>query len=188
VVDVIRHGGLFAYPAETMYGLGGDALRADVAARLAEAKESPPGRPFLVLLDREARWPDVASAFPEEALRLAERHWPGPLTILLPARPGCAAAHEGKVAVRVPDLPIVQTWIRASGTPLFSTSANRAGREPARDPGAVREAFAGRVDLLVAGPGFPEDALPSTIVDATVSPARLVRAGAVPFPDAGARS
>jgi tRNA A37 threonylcarbamoyladenosine synthetase subunit TsaC/SUA5/YrdC len=72
--------------------------------------------------------------------------------------------------------------------PLFSTSANLAGRPPARDPGALREAFADRVDVLVTGPRFAGDALPSTIVDGTASPVRLVRAGAVSFPDREAGS
>ncbi|MFH1278725.1 MAG: L-threonylcarbamoyladenylate synthase [Candidatus Eisenbacteria bacterium] len=181
IVRVIRSGGVLAYPAETMYGLGGDGLRADVAVRLAALKGSPSDKAFLLLLDDEDRWRSVASRFPEAARRLARKWWPGPLTILLPARVDCVAAREGKVAVRVPDLPALRRWIEAAGVPLFSTSANRSGEGPVRDPAELRALFGGGIDLLVAGPRFPADGPPSTVVDGTVDPPLLVRAGAVPF-------
>ena len=85
------------------------------------------------------------------------------------------------MAVRVPDLPTVRKWIGSASVPLVSTSANRASLEPARDPGAVRETFGGEIDLIVTGPVFPPGGPPSTIVDASADPPRLVRAGAVPF-------
>lgn len=182
IARLVREGGILAYPAETMYGLGGDGLRADVASRIAALKGSPSEKAFLLLLDDEERWPSVASRFPGAARRLAREWWPGPLTILLPARPGCVAAREGKVAVRVPDLPAVRRWIGAAGVPLFSTSANRSGADPVRDPADLRALFGEGLDLVVAGPRFPPDGPPSTVVDGTVDPPRLVRAGAVPFP------
>jgi len=181
-VDAILSGKILAYPAETMYGIGGDALRADVAARLAEAKGSPRGRPFLLLLSSTDDWKEVAASFPDEARFLASRFWPGPLTLLLQAREDCAAAESGKVAVRVPDLPLVRTWMREAKRPIFSTSANRSGEPPVRDPLELETLLGDRVDLIVSGPVFPSSGAPSTIVDCTSVPPRLVRAGAVPFP------
>jgi L-threonylcarbamoyladenylate synthase len=183
VVDAIRRRGVIAYPAETMYGLGGDGLDRAVASRIAAMKGSRTGRPFLLLLAGIDQWEIVAGSFPEEARSLADRWWPGPLTILLPAREDCAAGKGGKVAVRVPDLPVVRAWARESGRPLLSTSANLAGGAPARSPEVVRAQFGRLVDLLVTGPVFPASGAPSTIIDGTTSPPRLVRAGAVPFSD-----
>ena len=80
------------------------------------------------------------------------------------------------------DLPVVRAWVAAADAPLFSTSANRAGEEPARDSAALSAAFGSDLDLLVEGPTFPAGGPPSTIVDASEDPPRLVRAGAVPFP------
>jgi len=182
VLETIRAKGTLAYPAETMYGIGGDGLDREVAARIAAAKGSPPGKPFLLLLDDVDRWRQVAASLPPSAEEAARKHWPGPLTLLLPARDDCAAAYEGKVAVRVPDLEVVRVWVREAGRPLFSTSANRAGRAPVRGPEELRALFGERLDLLVTGPVFPSTGLPSTIVDATADPPRVLRRGAAPFP------
>jgi len=183
VVEVIDRGGILAYPAETMYGLGGDGLSSAVADRLSRIKKSDSDRAFLLLIDEIDSWRNVAARFPEPARLLAARYWPGPVTLLLPARDDCVAAQGGKVAVRVPDLPEIRRWITFSGRPLFSTSANRSGEEPVRTAVELERHFADAVDLLVVGPSFTAGEPPSTIIDATVDPPRLVRAGAVPFPE-----
>jgi len=186
VVETIGGGGILAYPAETMYGIGGDGLDRDLFDRIARIKGERRGKPFILLLDEPARWRQVASAFPPVAERLALRHWPGPLTLLLPALPGSPAAGGGGegeklVAVRVPEPLHLRIWVAASDRPLISTSANRSGDEPARTPEQLRELFQGRVELLITGPLFPDGALPSTIVDVTTDPPSIVRRGALPL-------
>ncbi len=185
VVRTIAAGGLLAYPAETMYGLGGDGTRADVIRRISLLKGHEEERGFLLLIHRAEHWSWAASSFPPAASRLAERFWPGPLTLLLPALPDHPAAFGGKVALRVPDLPEVRLWVERCGLPLLSTSANRAGEEPLRDPESVCERFADRLDLIVDGPRFGASGLPSTIVDATVDPPSIVRRGALPLDEDG---
>ena len=184
VVETIGGGGVLAYPAETMYGLGGDGLDRELFDRIARIKVERRGKPFLLLLDEQERWRQVASSFPPVAERLALRHWPGPLTLLLPALPGSPAAGEGGgklVAVRVPEPPHLRGWVAASDRPLISTSANRSGDEPARTPDRLRELFQDRVELLITGPLFSDGAPPSTIVDTTTDPPSIVRPGALPL-------
>ena len=178
-METIAAGGIIAYPAETMYGLGGDGNRADVIQRLSAVKGHGEERGFLLLIHRTDRWSWAASSFPPAAERLADRFWPGPLTLLLPALPDHPAAFGAKVALRVPALGDLRLWVERCGLPLLSTSANRSGEEPLRDPESVRERFADRLDLIVEGPRFDAAGLPSTIVDVTTDPPSVVRRGAL---------
>lgn len=185
VVDLLRGGGVLAYPAETMYGLGGDGLNPGTETRIARIKGRDPTKPIILLLDTIDRWRQVASRFPEPALRLAKDAWPGPLTLLLPAREDCPAAREGKVAVRVPGVKHVRVWVRSLDRPISSTSANRSGENPLGDPAAIRETIGDAIDLLVSGSVFDEPGPPSTLVDGTCDPPLVIRAGAFDIPSNG---
>lgn len=182
----LEAGGLIAYPTETVYGLGSRPRGPDVAA-LAGLKGRPAGKPFLVLvngLDMVERYGLVLTPL---ARALAERHWPGPLTLVL-------AGGEGKLpdALRGPEGGIAVRWtshagsgalIDALATPLTSTSANRPGEPTAPGVGAIIEQFGEAVDagtLLVLDGGVLGNVPPSTLVDCTGPQPSLIREGAIP--------
>lgn len=179
---VLRRGGIVVYPTETFYGLG--ALARDDAAleRLARAKLRPEGKPLpLVAADRAQV--DAVAVLEGEAARLAALFWPGPLTLVLPARPGLSGAltaGTGTVAVRVPGSPIARALAAAAGGALVSTSANLSGGRPPCSTAELDPSLCARVDHVLDGGPTPGGA-PSTIVQVDTAGVRLVRAGAVPF-------
>jgi L-threonylcarbamoyladenylate synthase len=182
-VAALRAGALLVYPTDTLYAIGGRALEGAAAAAVRRAKDRDEGKPLpLVAADSEqAR--AVSAVWPAEADLLAARFWPGPLTVVVPAAaavPTEVTAGSGTVAVRVPALELTRALCRGAG-PLVSTSANRSGGPPPLTCDEALAAVGAAIALaLDAGPGRP---LASTVVDLTSSPARLVRAGAVPWTD-----
>jgi L-threonylcarbamoyladenylate synthase len=179
---VLEAGGLLIYPTDTLYAIGGRALDAVVGekVRVAKGRED---KPLPVIAADAAQAGSLAAAFPADALRLAERFWPGPLTLLLPARPDVpeeVTAGTGAIAVRVPALALARRLCQRAG-PLVSTSANLAGGpSPVTCAEAVAAVGHAAELALDAGPGRP---VASTIVDLTGGAARLVRSGAVPWTD-----
>jgi L-threonylcarbamoyladenylate synthase len=180
-VEVLVAGELLVYPTDTLYALGGRALDPDVVTAVRRAKGREEGKPLpLVAADiDQAR--GLCAAWPKRADAVAGRFWPGPVTLVLPARPGVPAgitAATGHVALRVPDLALTRALCRGAG-PLVSTSANRAGgMPPVTCADAVAAVGAAAALALDAGRGR---SLASTVVDLTVEPPRLLRAGAVPW-------
>lgn len=168
--------GIVAYPTETVYGLG-CALRDDALRRLAAFKGD---RPFLLLIPDAAA---VALAWTAPALRLAERFWPGPLTLALDAPTGTfppqVVGPDGAVAVRVSPHAGVSALLQAAGGPVTSTSANRPGTPPARDARSAAAAGADIDGLLVLDGGTLPPALPSTIVRCGAGAARILREGVI---------
>lgn len=178
VVAAFARGAVVGHPAEAMYGLGVRADDVVAVERLRRLKGSPAGRGFIVLVADIAAIEGVGVWTP--AGLAAARIWPAPLSIILPARPGLpAASPDGTVAVRVPSDPDLRDLLAAAGGPIVSTSANRAGEEPARTAAEVVRTFGGEIAVVVDG--GPRAGLPSTVVDATGPAARLVRPGAVPW-------
>jgi L-threonylcarbamoyladenylate synthase len=181
-VDVLRRGGIVAYPTDTLYGLAVDPRSPDAASLLYAAK----GREASVASPLVASSIDQASAagvFGERELRLANAFWPGPLTIVMPARPAVSPSILGggtTVAVRVPSHAVARALCEAFGFPLTATSANWSGRPPAASAAEVVSALPSGVDLLLDA-GAVTGGLPSTIVEFGPSGPRLVRAGAVPW-------
>jgi L-threonylcarbamoyladenylate synthase len=179
--EVLRRGGVVAYPTETFYGLG--ALAADGAAveRLVRLKGRPDGKPLPVLaagLDQV----DALADLPALARRLAAAFWPGPLTVVVPARPGLHAAITGglgTVGVRVTSSPVAAALARQAGGALVATSANLAGEPPAASPAALDPALVARLDLVLDGGPTP-GGLASTVVALEGGGLRLLRAGAIP--------
>ncbi len=176
-------GGLVVYPTDTLYGLGTNPFLEEALERLFRVKERPPDRPVPVL-GSSAEALERLVAFTPEARRLAERFWPGPLTLILPVRPGTRVprllhAGTGRIGVRVPGHRVALVLIEEAGGVLTGTSANIHRRPPARTAGEALEQLDGRVDYVVdAGPA--PLGRPSTVVDLTAEPPRLVREGAVP--------
>lgn len=187
VAQHLRAGGWIAYPTETVYGIG-CALLWEPLEALAAAKRPGGHRPFLLLVPQA--WVAPALHWTDEALRLAEAFWPGPLTLAVSADPGAFPAEvtgeDGTVAVRRSPHPAVRAIVEALGAPITSTSANLPGEPPARDA-------AGAADVLrrlggegmgwVLDGGTLADAAPSTLVRAGQSGVEVLRAGAIPEDD-----
>lgn len=181
--EVLKAGELLIYPTETLYALGGRALDAAVGRKVRAAKGRAEAKPFPLIAADLQQVGTIAAAASADALRLAERFWPGPLTLILEARPEVpeeVTAGTVTVAVRVPGLALARRLCGLVG-PLISTSANPSGSKP---PVTCDEAVAGvghaATLALDSGPGR---AVASTIVDLTGHPVRLVRSGAVPWAD-----
>ena len=173
---MLRRRGIVVMRSDTVYGLHGVAPA--TGARLTALKGRPDGKPLLVLLADGRSAETITGTAPPAALAGL---WPGPLTIVLPVAepaPTPVAAGARSLAVRVPADPALRAIIAAVGAPLYSTSANRTGEPPLGDPAALRAAFGSSVELIV-DEGPVAAAVPSTIVDVTVSPPRVLRAGAV---------
>lgn len=180
----LRRGGVVAYPTETFYGLGALAADGAAVARLVRAKGRPDGKP-LPLLAAGLDQVEAVADLPPLARRLAAAFWPGPLTLVVPARPGLHPAITGggaTVGIRVTSSPVAAALARAAGGPLVATSANLAGEPPAAAVEALGAALVARLDLVLdAGPA--PGGLASTVValegeGATVR-LRLLRAGPI---------
>ena len=181
----LRGGGLLAYPTETVYGLGSLARTADLAA-LAGLKGRAAGKPFLLLVSDRQMAEAQGLAFNAAADALARAFWPGPLTLVLPGGggrlPDGLRGPEGGIAVRWTAHALIARLVAALGEPLTSTSANLPGESPAPGAEAIVRDFAAPIAagrLLVLDGGVLGNRPPSTVVDCTGQPARLVRAGAL---------
>jgi L-threonylcarbamoyladenylate synthase len=183
--EVIRHGGLVAFPTETVYGLGANALDEAAVARIFAAKERAASDPVIVHLAEPTEIGTVAAAIPPAAWALANQFWPGPLTLVLPkqaAVPSNVTAGRPTVGIRVPRHPVARGLIRAAGTPVAAPSANRFTRTSATLAEHVLDDLDGRVDLILdAGPATI--GIESTVVAVDERQVRVLRPGAVSTED-----
>ena len=179
--EAIRAGGLVAFPTETVYGLGADALAPAAVARIFEAKERPRGNPLIVHIAGLDALGTVAAHVPAEALAVGARFWPGPVTLVLPRAAAVPLATTGgleTVAVRVPAHPVAQKLIAAAGQPIAAPSANRSGRPSPTRAEHVRQDLEGRIDLILDGGPTPVG-VESTVLDLTTEVPTLLRPGGV---------
>ncbi len=178
--DLLRRGGLLAYPTETFYGLGALASCRPALARLSAAKLRPAGKPLPIIVGRREDLSGLVSLVEPVAERLAERLWPGPLTLVLPAVKGLPReiAEGDTLAVRVPGSALARELARLAGGPVVSTSANLSGGTPPVRAQELDPALARHLDAVLDGGPVP-GGLPSTIVAVEAGRLRLVRAGAV---------
>ncbi|MEX1181440.1 MAG: L-threonylcarbamoyladenylate synthase [Cucumibacter sp.] len=179
--EIIRQGGLVAIPTETVYGLAADAANPDAVLAIYEAKGRPRFNPLIVHCADRAMAGRLAD-FAPLAQRLAEKFWPGPLTLVMPLNQGAnlaalVTAGLSTVAVRVPAHPLAHALIEAVGRPVAAPSANPSGRLSPTTAQAVREAFAGKIPVLDGGPST--DGVESTIVAAGTHALVLLRPGAI---------
>ncbi|MDD5642411.1 MAG: L-threonylcarbamoyladenylate synthase [Syntrophales bacterium] len=178
---LLAGGGILALPTETFYALAADPYQTGALQRLFALKGRAEDKPVLLLVADANMARQVALGIPEVALRLMARFWPGPLTLILPAKgdlPDLVTAGTGTVGVRQPRQPAVCRWLADLGFPVTGTSANRAGNEPLTRAAEVAREFGHDVDLILDAGPCP-GGLASTVVDVTVSPPRLVRAGVI---------
>ena len=179
--EILRNGGLVAFPTETVYGLGGDAFNPASSRKIYEAKGRPSDNPLIVHICRMEDLERVALQVPREALRLAQAFWPGPLTMILPKRPELPRETTGgldTVAVRFPSNRIAAALIDAGGGFIAAPSANRSGRPSPTLARYCREDLDGRVDMIIDG-GQVGLGLESTIVDLTGERPAILRPGFV---------
>ncbi|HXU89860.1 MAG TPA: L-threonylcarbamoyladenylate synthase [Methylomirabilota bacterium] len=179
--QVLRAGGLVGFPTETFYGLGAAGLDAAAVRRVFSVKGRPSSMPLLLLVDSRAMMAAIAPTIPPQAAALMERHWPGPLTLVLRASavvPTEVTAGTGTVGVRVSAHPVARALVRALGEPITAPSANPTGGAPPVTADDVLAHLDGRIELLLDAGPTPGGA-PSTVLDVTVEPPRVLRQGAV---------
>lgn len=176
---ILQQGGLVAFPTETVYGLGGDALRPEASAKIYEAKGRPSDNPLIVhVADMEAL-EDVAQNIPGAAYKLARHFWPGPLTMIFSKKEKVPKSTTGgldTVAVRMPSHPIARALIRESGVYIAAPSANTSGRPSPTKAEHVQEDLDGRIDMIIDG-GAVGIGLESTIVDMSTGIPTILRPG-----------
>ena len=182
--ELLRAGAVVAFPTETVYGLGADGLNAAAVAKIFAAKGRPADNPVILhvasFADALALW-DATGAQIELARKLADRFWPGPLTLLLKAAshiPSVVTAGLPTVAVRQPNHPLALRLIRQVGRPLAAPSANLSGRPSPTSAEHVLRTLTDRIDGVVDG-GSTAVGLESTVVDLTCTPPRILRPGAI---------
>ena len=181
--DILRRGGLLAIPTETVYGLGANGLDETAVLHIFEAKGRPQDNP-LILHIPDASWlTRYCEDVPDAAYKLAERFWPGPLTMILKKKPCVPLRTTGgleTVGMRCPDHAVTRAIIEASGVPVAAPSANTSGRPSCTTAEHVREDMWGKIDGIVDG-GPCQVGVESTIIDLTVTPPQLLPPGGLPL-------
>ena len=181
--EIIKKGGLVAFPTETVYGLGANALDKNAVKKIFQAKKRPPDNPIIVHIADFKDLTKLAKKIPKEAKILAKKFWPGPLTLILFKKkivPDEVTAKANTVAIRMPDNKIALALIKASGVPIAAPSANLAGRPSPTTAQAVFEDLGDKIDLILDG-GKTKFGIESTVIDLTVKPPLILRPGAISF-------
>lgn len=178
---ILRDGGTVAFPTETVYGLGANALDETAVAKIFAAKQRPRWDPLIVHLANRGMLPRVTNHVPENAQRLMDAFWPGPLTLLLPrsrAVPDAVTAGRPLVGVRAPRHPVAHALLLTVGLPIAAPSANSFGRTSPTLAAHVAEDLDGRIDAIVDS-GETTHGLESTVVDPSTNPCIVYRPGVV---------
>jgi len=181
-IEILKKGGLVAYPTDTVYGLGADAFQDSAVEKVYEVKQRPRHMALPLLLANSADMAKVARSIPDLAWRLAERFFPGALTLVLwkvPALPAIVTGGGDTVAVRVPNHPIPIALIEELGNPIVGTSANLSGLPSPLTAQEVYGQLGGKVDLIIDGGRCP-GGVESTVLDLTGDIPTMVREGAIP--------
>ncbi len=182
--QIIRRGGLVAFPTETVYGLGADGMSEDAARKIYAAKGRPTDNPLILHIADRKDLERITDKVTEDADKLMKCFWPGPLTLIFEKRKEVPYGITGgleTVAVRMPSHPAIRELIRRSGTAIAAPSANTSGRPSPTMAEHVWEDMAGKIDMLIDG-GSVGIGLESTIVDMTVDPPMLLRPGYITVP------
>ena len=180
---ILRSGGLVAFPTDTVYGVGAVAFDAIAVERLYWAKDRPADKAIPLLLGKASDAASVAEDIPDMALKLAERYWPGPLTLVVRKAPEVpeSVTTGATIGIRVPNHAVALNLLQAAG-PMAVTSANLSGQAPARTADEVLAQLESRVDLVVDG-GTTPGGIASTVVDCTGDVPRILRQGPITLDD-----
>jgi len=181
--SVLRTGGVVAYLTDTLYGLGADAFSAKAVQRVFRVKSRAQEKALPVIIGSREILPSIVPEISDEGQALINRFWPGPLSLVMMASPSLPSILHGntdKIAVRLPACAVARALAIVVGGALTATSANRSGAVPAQNAADALSSLGELVDLIVdSGPAL--ETRPSTMIDVTVSPPRLLREGAIPF-------
>lgn len=182
-VDILKHGGLVAFPTDTVYGLASLPFEEETVERLYIAKGRNMERAIAILLGELSQIRQVAKELDGAAMRMAKRYWPGPLTLIVPRLltiPDALTQTMG-IGVRIPDHPVALDLLRLAG-PLAVTSANLSGQENTITAQQVYDQLKGRIHLILDGGPAP-GGLPSTVVDCTGEIVSILRPGPISLED-----
>ncbi len=182
-LSVLRQGEVIVFPTETLYGLGCDAFEEIAVQRLYNIKRRDVRKPILILVHDEDLLAECVVSVPRSAQLLAQRFWPGPLSLVLPASPRIPAlltAGTGKIGIRMSSSPLCLRLIKEFGRPVTATSANLSGQQNPQSVEGLLVVFNGKVPLILDG-GVKEETSPSTVVDLTSKRATMLREGAIPL-------
>jgi L-threonylcarbamoyladenylate synthase len=177
----LRRGEVVVFPTETFYGLAADALNPAAVERVAALKGRAADSPIAVIIANRAMLADIAAEVPPAAEKLIARFWPGPLTLVLPAKknlPAPLVNAEGKIGVRVSSHPVAARLARDLGRPLTATSANPSGKEPARTLAEARAYFTGKLDVFLDG-GALAGKIGSTVAEIAGERLKIIREGEI---------
>lgn len=181
VVDILKNGGIVAYPTETFYGLGAKFDLEDSLKKLYDIKQRPEEKAMPLIIGDKGLLPIVAASVNSIAVLLMNRFWPGPLTLIFPARENLSeyiTAGTHKVAVRIPGESFALHLAKTANFPITATSANPSGMTPAQDAETVISYFGDKIDLIIDG-GLTAGGLPSTVVDVTGDKIKILREGVI---------
>ena len=180
-MDILKSGGIIAYPTESFYALGVMVTDEKALKDLFLLKKRPAEKPLPIIIGSPETLEAVVSRVPDSALDLMKRYWPGPLTIVFEAADNISdmlTAGTGKVAVRIPGESVALHLARAAGFPITATSANISTKPPADNTDMIVNYFGDKIALIIDA-GITPGGEPSTIIDATVDPIRVLREGSV---------
>ena len=180
-LHVLKKGGIVAYPTESFYALGVMAADGDAVRKLYRLKKRPLEKAMPVIIGNEGILKTIVKSIPPQALKLMEKFWPGPLTLVFDARdnlPELLLGRTKKIAVRIPGNSFALRLAKAADFPITATSANISGKMPAQSSDGVINYFGENIDLVVDVPKTP-GGKPSTIVDVTVTPPKVLREGSI---------
>ena len=180
-IAALRTGDPVVYPTETFYGIGADAFSTDALERIFAIKGRDAAKTIALIAHDEASAFAIASEVPELARRLARAFWPGPLTIVMPARDGIPPALVGPgggIGVRVSSHPVACALAHGLGRPITATSANLSGAAPARTTAEARATLSDQIDVFVEG-GTLAGGMPSTVIECDRDGWKLIREGAI---------
>ena len=179
--EVIRGGGVVAYPTETVYGLGALALHEAAVEQIYGLKQRQRHKPLSILIEDPNELEGLVQTIPARARALMARFWPGPLTLLFLTAghlPSVLTGRGGKLGVRVSSHPVARELVRAVGAPITATSANRSGAPSCRTGEEVLSQLGGHLEFILDG-GLTPGSGGSTIADVTVEPPKILRVGAI---------
>lgn len=180
--EALRRGGLVAFPTDTLYALGANALDPGAIERVLTVKGRHHGKPLSVLVPSVEAAAALAATLPDGTQALMRAFWPGALTVVVRASskiPALLTAATGTVGLRMPAGSVAQALLTAFAGPVIGTSANKSGGADPADARTVQKAIGGQIDLILDG-GRVTLGVPSTVIDCTGEPARVLREGAIP--------